>query len=69
MPPFAAWVTNCDDLIVDSPEFLEMLALLPMETPDDEEKPAADIADEFDEPLGERQPEVNDVIVCAGGCE
>ena len=46
-----------------------MVALNPMEKPDEEEKPAADIDDEFDEPLGERQPEVNDVIVCAGGCE
>jgi len=46
-----------------------MLALELMEKPDEEEKPAADIDDEFDEPLGERQPEVNDVIVCAGGCE
>lgn len=45
-----------------------------MKIPDDDKKPAAeieigDIEDEFDEPLGERQPEVNDVIVCAGGCE
>jgi len=43
-----------------------------MENSEEEKNPApevADIEDEFDEPLGERQPEVNDVIVCAGGCE
>ena len=28
-----------------------------------------ELDDDFNEPLGERQPEVNDVIVCEGGCE
>lgn len=46
-----------------------MLALEPMKNPDEEEKPAPDLDDDLDEPLGERQPEVNEVIVCAGGCE
>ena len=55
-----------------SPEIPEMLVLESMEAPDEEKKPApqiADIEDDFDEPLGERQPEANEVIVCAGGCE
>lgn len=25
--------------------------------------------DDLDEPLGERQPEANDAIVCEGGCQ
>ncbi len=25
--------------------------------------------DDFDEPLGERQPDANDAIVCEGGCQ
>jgi hypothetical protein len=25
--------------------------------------------DDMDEPLGERQPEANDAIVCEGGCQ
>jgi hypothetical protein len=51
------------------PDYLETLELFSMEKTVEEEKPAADIEDDFDEPLGERQPEVNGVIVCEGGCE
>ncbi len=29
----------------------------------------ADLDDDFDEPLGERQPDANDAIVCEGGCQ
>lgn len=29
----------------------------------------ADPDDDFNEPLGERQPEANDAIVCEGGCQ
>jgi hypothetical protein len=28
-----------------------------------------DLDDDFNEPLGERQPEANDAIVCEGGCQ
>ena len=31
--------------------------------------PAADPDDDFNEPLGERQPGANDAIVCEGGCQ
>lgn len=30
---------------------------------------AADPDDDFNEPLGERQPDANDAIVCEGGCQ
>ena len=33
-----------------------------------ESKPA-DSDDDFNETLGERQPEANDAIVCEGGCQ
>ena len=29
----------------------------------------AEIDDDLDEPLGERQPEANEAIVCEGGCQ
>ncbi len=29
----------------------------------------ADTDDDFNEPLGERQPGANDAIVCEGGCQ
>jgi len=31
--------------------------------------PLADPDDDFNEPLGERQPDANDAIVCEGGCQ
>jgi hypothetical protein len=36
--------------------------------PASETKPV-DLDDDFNEPLGERQPEANDAIVCEGGCQ
>jgi hypothetical protein len=36
--------------------------------PAPETKPV-DLDDDFNEPLGERQPEANDAIVCEGGCQ
>lgn len=32
-------------------------------------KVPADPDDDFNEPLGERQPDANDAIVCEGGCQ
>ncbi len=36
--------------------------------PEKPEEPIV-IEDDFDEPLGERQPDANDAIVCEGGCQ
>jgi hypothetical protein len=36
--------------------------------PEKPEQPAIS-DDDFDEPLGDRQPEANDAIVCEGGCQ
>jgi hypothetical protein len=33
------------------------------------ESKTADSDDDFNEPLGERQSEANDAIVCEGGCQ
>ena len=33
------------------------------------ETKSVDLDDDFNEPLGERQPEANDAIVCEGGCQ
>jgi hypothetical protein len=41
---------------------------LPVANPAPESKPV-DQDDDFNEPLGERQPEANDAIVCEGGCQ
>lgn len=54
-------------------EFVFSLAMNPDETstvakPASETKPV-DLDDDFNEPLGERQPEANDAIVCEGGCQ
>jgi hypothetical protein len=42
------------------------IPLIPKPAP--ELKPA-DPDDDFNEPLGERQPEANDAIICEGGCQ
>lgn len=41
---------------------------LPVANTAPESKPV-DQDDDFNEPLGERQPEANDAIVCEGGCQ
>lgn len=54
-------------------KFVSFPAMNPDETPTvakpaPETKPV-DLDDDFNEPLGERQPEANDAIVCEGGCQ
>ena len=38
-------------------------------TPPEKPEVSTEIEDDFDEPLGERQPDANDAIVCEGGCQ
>ncbi|MFN4872547.1 MAG: hypothetical protein ACK40T_12310 [Akkermansiaceae bacterium] len=38
-------------------------------TPPEKPEETIVIEDDFDEPLGERQPDANDAIVCEGGCQ
>jgi hypothetical protein len=53
------------------PKFRGLILWLAMDPTTKPTPPENTVAsdDDLDEPLGERQPEANDVIICAGGCE
>lgn len=55
----------------NSPKVPERLRSRPMDStnkPTPPDKPA-EVDEDLDEPLGERQLEANDAIVCEGGCQ
>lgn len=57
--------------IFNSPKVSGWIGWLDMESITKQTPPETSAVndDDFDEPLGERQPEANDAIVCEGGCQ